>query len=37
MLALWEHRGEIFILSTVREHFLEEEIHQKKKMCGRSK
>lgn len=31
MLALWERRGETFILSTVREHFLEEEIYQKRK------
>lgn len=31
MLALWEHRGETFILSTVKEHFLEEEIYQKRK------
>lgn len=31
MLALWEHRGETFMLSTVKEHFLEEEIYQKRK------
>lgn len=30
MLALWEHRGGT-MLSTVKEHFLEEEIYQKRK------